>query len=81
MQVVSNVLEGASEESQAAGPSKSALRQIIYRVRKDGNQAPVNPEHREDIVVPQSFQTYEYYGTSEQFLLIDSGLGDKDRYQ
>lgn len=76
---MSAALEGASEDAQIAGPSKSALRQVVYRSRKDALQAPVNPERREDIVIPPMFRQYEYNGALENFLLCDSGVGDPNR--
>ena len=56
-------------------PNLSNLRRNILRQRQEQNTLP-NPPRKED--VPVLAHEYQMTGTSERFLLFDSGAGDLD---
>lgn len=56
-------------------PKYNALRQVVQRTRNQTQQAPPNPATRDELIVPDFYARFE----GQQFLLIDTGVGDKER--
>lgn len=79
MGIMGAALETVEVDVQQQGPSKDAIRMLIYRERKKAIGAPVNPAGRADIQVPENFATYVSGDHHEPCLLLDSGHGDPDR--
>ncbi|XP_018496149.1 uncharacterized protein LOC100905603 [Galendromus occidentalis] len=79
-QVINSVQSGAPLAVQMEFPSNRVLAKVVNRVRKACASAPALPTHRSLIIIPEDYAVYEPTpGTSERFLIGDSGLGDDER--
>lgn len=78
--MLGNSLEGVPQVVQEGGPSKDALRQLVYRERKRALDVPAVPESRATIVIPEQFRFYQCGEVREGFLLADTGVSDENRY-
>ena len=78
-QVRQEVIQNVPTSVLGQLPSVNALRKQIQRKRSKQQQAPPNPNTREDIIIPIEYTRYEYMqGQFENFLLADSGEEQPD---
>lgn len=79
-QLRTNILQNMPLASRSRIPNKSATDKVIHRSRNAADAAPAHPIDRASIVIPDSYQEYEYDSEHfENFLLADSGVGDMER--
>lgn len=62
-----------SQAAQAKLPQSDALKKMIRRKRNYVHIAPTTPLRVEDLVIPDDFKSYDVHGSTEKFLLADSG--------
>lgn len=79
-QIFNSVIQNVSVAVQEQLPSRDASRKMIQRKRNESDTFVTQPVSLESLVIPESFQRYEYApGQSEQFLLSDSEVGNANR--
>lgn len=56
-------------------PKYNAIRQTVQRARNEAQQAPPNPQSRDQLIIPDAYASFE----GQNFLLVDTGVGDAER--
>lgn len=79
-QIINSACQVASSSTLGHLLQKNSLRKTVQRVRNRGGHAPVLPANCASLVIPQNYTQYTLPdGSVENFVLADSGVGDRDR--
>ncbi|KAK4887196.1 hypothetical protein RN001_003467 [Aquatica leii] len=80
-QIRTQVLQNVSLATLGNIPSVNAMRQVISRSRQQQQLGLPVVQHRRDLVIPNAYAQYEPQPEIlEQYLLVDTGVGDENSF-